>query len=106
MTASLTMSVVSRNWSADRNRAPSSIAAIVEEIPNSFGIWTLGFGIWDFNYDQQDDSTPADWPVDHVPAHVQAEGGGELSVPEGADVPEIPWQAGVDARRERPREVR
>src|SRR5438128_1390147 len=29
MTASLTMSVVSRNWSADRKRAPSSIAAIV-----------------------------------------------------------------------------
>src|ERR1051325_8285838 len=110
MTASLTMSVVSRNWSAESSRLPSSIRAHCKqwpENPNSqiptskfqkttttmglgFGIWDLGFGI----YDRKDDQTPVDRAVDHLQAHVQAEGGGELPVPEGADVPEVPRQAG------------
>src|SRR6266545_3720738 len=117
MTASLTMSVVRRNWSADR----TSIRAIVSngpEIPRPKsqtpnpnqaarlgpGTWVLGFGI--YRYDRKDDST-ADYRVmDDSAPHVQAEGHGELSVPEGADVPEVPRQAGADARRERSREVR
>src|SRR5258706_5049894 len=74
MTASLTIRVVSRNWSADRARAPSSIRAIVEEIPkpkaqtpnpNCNGstwvwAWDLGFGIWVLGfsrYDRKDDWT-------------------------------------------------
>jgi hypothetical protein len=67
----------------------------------------LRIGSWELTrYDRKDDRTSAYRPVDDLPAHVQAEGGGELSVPEGADVPEVPRQAGADARRERPREVR
>src|SRR4029450_12764249 len=63
MTASFTMSVVSRNCSADRNRAPSSIAAHCKHIPNPRSqipnptapgnpnfVWDLGFGIWDLGF--------------------------------------------------------
>src|SRR5262245_57416738 len=116
------MSVVSRNCSADRNLAPSSIAAHCKQIPNpksqipspnvlgnpnfclGFGFWDLGIGI--SRYDRQDDWTADYRADDDVSAHVQAEGGGELSVRESPDVPEVPRQAGTDARRERGGEVR
>ncbi len=52
-----------------------------------------------------------DWTLPHgalhdLPAHVQEVGDGELPGPEGPDVPEVPRQAGADAGRERPGEVR
>src|SRR5258705_13906133 len=61
MTASFTMSVGSRNCSADRNRAPSSIAAHCKQIPNPKSQipnpkrelrkdWDLGFGFWDLGF--------------------------------------------------------
>src|SRR5258707_1747382 len=69
-------------------------------------IWGLGLGCWDLTLGSLDDWS-ADYGVyDDVPPHVQAEGDRELSVPEGADVSEIPRQAGAHARRERSREVR
>src|SRR5436190_15230283 len=119
MTASFTMRVVSRNCSADRNRAPSSIVRNCKQIPNpkspnprppcepyelGFGPWVLGFGIC--RYDRQDDWPPYYRTDDDVSAHVQAEGGGELPIRESADVPEVSRQAGADARRERAGEVR
>src|SRR4030095_17160898 len=115
MTASFTMSVVSRNASADRKRAPSSIAAHCKQIPNpksqipnpnSPGNPNLCLGFGFSRYDRQDDWTADYRADDDVSAHVQAEGGGELSVREGADVSEVPRQAGADARRERAGEVR
>src|ERR1700741_5359614 len=116
MTASLTMRVVSRNWPADR----TSIAAILRwrgELPRSNPPISKGprhwapreveVGNWELtSYDRTDDWTADYRADDDVPAHVQAEGRGELSVPESADVPEVPRQAGADARRERAREVR
>ena len=43
---------------------------------------------------------------DHAQAPLQEADHGELPGTEGPDVPEVPRQAGADARRERPREVR
>ena len=43
---------------------------------------------------------------DHLQAHLQETDHGQLSGPEGPGVPEIPWQTGPDARRERAGEVR
>src|SRR5437762_13129926 len=69
-----------------------------------FGTRVLGFGI--YRYDREDDSTADYRALDDAAPHVQAQGNGELSVPESADVPEVPRQAGADARREWSREMR
>jgi len=91
ITASFTMSVVSRICSADRIRAPSSIAAHCKQIPglvaatNHKPPTTNPPG-----YYRQDDWTPDYRADDDVSAHVQAESGGELPLRESADVSEVP----------------
>src|SRR3977135_4154021 len=86
MTASLTMSVVSRNWSAERKRAPSSTAAILrraDQLPTSNSQlpgrleWKapceLKVGNWELtSYDRKHDWS-ADYRVRHdVSPHGQA----------------------------------